>query len=118
LSLLGDQVIGVYDTDAKSLFVVADKGAFGPAARVTFAHEFNHALQDQHFALDSIAPKHSDNNDRSLAAHALIEGDAIMLQTLWAQQNLSEAELLDLLNTAGSDAGLAEAPLLVRTELL
>ena len=59
--------------------------AFGPAERMTYAHEFNHALQDQHFDLNKIAPKHPDSNDRSLAVHAVIEGDAIMLQTLWAQ---------------------------------
>ena len=31
LKLLNSQVIGVYDADAKSLFVVSDAGAFGPA---------------------------------------------------------------------------------------
>src|ERR1700704_3622266 len=67
LNLLTDQVIGVYDTDTRSLFVVNDQAGFGPAQRLTYAHEFNHALQDQHFNLDKLAPKHPDSNDRSLA---------------------------------------------------
>jgi hypothetical protein len=117
LNLLNDQVIGVYDPDAKALFVVSDQGAFGPAARITYAHEFNHALQDQYYDLNKIAPKHPDSNDRALAARGLIEGDAIMLQSLWAQQNLTHAELLELLS-GDSDTGLAEAPLIVRSELL
>ncbi|MCA1645979.1 MAG: hypothetical protein LC797_11120, partial [Chloroflexi bacterium] len=58
LDLLGDQVVGVYDADAKSLFVVADQVGFGPGERMTYAHEFNHALQDQYFDLNRIAPKH------------------------------------------------------------
>jgi hypothetical protein len=117
LNLLSDQVIGVYDPDAKALFVVSDQGAFGPAARLTYAHEFNHALQDQYFDLNKIAPKHPDSNDRALATRGLIEGDAIMLQSLWAQQNLTHSELLQLLS-GDSDTGLAEAPKIVRSELL
>jgi hypothetical protein len=117
LNLLNDQVIGVYDPDAKALFVVSDQGAFGPAARVTYAHEFNHALQDQHFDLNKIAPKHPDSSDRALAVRGLIEGDAILLQSMWAQQNLTHSELLQLL-AGDSDTGLAEAPLIVRSELL
>ena len=119
LDLLTDQVVGVYDTDLKSLFVVADQGPFGPSERITYAHEFNHALQDQHFDLDRIAPKHPASNDQSLAAHALVEGDAILLQTLWAGQYLSRQDLLDVArSSADSGDSLARVPAIVRAELL
>jgi hypothetical protein len=119
LNLLTDQVVGVYDSDAKSLVIVGDQGAFGPAERMTYAHEFNHALQDQHYDLNRLAPKHSDSNDHSMAVHGLIEGDAIMLQTLWAVANLSQDDLLQLARNADSgDGSLARVPLVVRTELL
>jgi hypothetical protein len=119
LDLLSDQVVGVYDSDAKSMFLLADQGPFGPAERMTYAHEFNHALQDQHYDLNKIAPKHPDSNDHSLAVHAVIEGDAIMLQTLWAQANLSQDDLIQLARGAGdSGDSLARVPLVVRTELL
>jgi hypothetical protein len=119
LNLLTDQVIGVYDPDAKSLFVVSDEGAFGPGARLTYAHEFNHALQDQHDDLNTLAPHHGITNDRSLAVHSLIEGDAVLLQTLWAQNNLSESDLMQLAHdSVAGDSSLAAAPLIVRTELL
>jgi hypothetical protein len=119
LNLLSDQVIGVYDSESKALFVVADQAGFGPGERMTYAHEFNHALQDQYYDLNKIAPKHPVSNDRSLAVHALIEGDAIMLQTLWAQSNLSQDDLIQLARvSAGSDDSLARVPLVIRTELL
>jgi hypothetical protein len=119
LGLLTDQVIGVYDTDTKSLFVVNDKPGFGPAERLTYAHEFNHALQDQHYNLDRLAPKHPDSNDHSLAVHALLEGDAVLLQSLWAAANLTQDELVELArSTGGSDDSLSRVPLIVRTELL
>ena len=34
---LNEQVIGVYDSDTRLLFVVSDQGSFGPAARLTYA---------------------------------------------------------------------------------
>src|SRR5712691_5250801 len=119
LSLLSDQVIGVYDSQSKALFVVAEEAGFGPGERMTYAHEFNHALQDQYYDLNKIAPKHPVSNDRSMAVHALIEGDAIMLQTLWAQSNLTQDDLIQLARgLAGSDDSLARVPMIVRTELL
>src|SRR5205823_4650629 len=48
LELYQGQVIGIYDPDDKQTYVVNDSG-FGAAARVTYAHEYNHALQDMHF---------------------------------------------------------------------
>jgi hypothetical protein len=119
LNLLSAQVVGVYDPDQKSMFVLADQGGFGPSERITYAHEFNHALQDQHFDLDKIAPKHPDSNDRSLAVHSVIEGDAVLLQTLWAQANVTQAELMDLARgSGGADNSLGRVPLIVRSELL
>ena len=119
LNLLSDQVIGVYDPDTKGLVVVGDEGPFGPAERITYAHEFNHALQDQYYDLNFLAPKHPDSNDRSLAVHALIEGDAVLLQTLWASAHLTQDDLLQMARgAAGGDDSLARVPLIVRTELL
>jgi hypothetical protein len=119
LNLLNDQVVGVYDPEAKSLFVVTDQAGFGPGQRLTYAHEFNHALQDQHYNLNKMAPKHHQNNDRSLAVHAVIEGDAVLLQALWAQTHLSLDDHAQLARSlAGSEDSLARVPLIVRTELL
>jgi hypothetical protein len=118
LDLYAEQVIGVYDPDDKAMFVVGE-GVFGPGQRLTFAHEFHHALQDQHYDLNRIAPPHPDSNDRSLAVHALIEGDAVLLQALWAASHLTQDELIELArDSAGGSEGLARAPLIVRTELL
>jgi hypothetical protein len=118
LNLLADQVIGIYDADARSLFVVSDQGGFGPAARITYAHEFNHALQDQYYDLKKLAPRHPESNDRSMAVHALIEGDAIMLQTIWAMKNMTPDDLTQLTRSSGSDDTLARVPLILRAELL
>lgn len=120
LGLLGDQVVGMYDPDSRSMVLLSgERQRFGASEKVTYAHEFNHALQDQHYDLNKIAPKHGESGDRSLAVHALLEGDAVMLQTLWATASLSSDEILELArDSAGSDNSLWRAPLIVRTELL
>ena len=119
IQLLQSQVIGVYDPDDKLMFVLDNAGSFGPAERITYAHEFNHALQDQYYDLNVVAPKHPVSNDRSLAAHAVVEGDSVLLQTLWAATNLTQDELLDVARgSATGDDTLSRVPLVVRTELL
>ena len=41
-------VAGFYANDEGKLYVVSKTGVPGPIERITFAHEYDHALQDQH----------------------------------------------------------------------
>lgn len=118
--LLGDQVAGFYRTDTRELYVVSRSGGVGVEEKVIFAHEFTHALQDQHFPLDPLTADAATEGDRALARTALIEGDATLLMTLWSQENLSFAELLALVGMAigPSQAGLADVPPFLRDSLL
>jgi hypothetical protein len=117
LDILQEQVIGVYGEDEKMMYIVADRASFGPEEKTTFAHEYTHALQDQHFDLRKLMPKHPTNDDRSLALQALIEGDAVLMQRLWAQQNLSQSEI-NQLGQGGGDSRLFSAPVFIREQLL
>jgi hypothetical protein len=118
LDVLQEQVIGVYNEDEKAMYLVANAAQFGPDEKDTFAHEFAHVLQDQYYDLAKLAPKHPDNDDRSLAMQALIEGDAVLIQRLWAQENLSAAELGQLGQGGSTDSKLLSAPLFIREQLL
>jgi hypothetical protein len=97
--------------------VSSDSGQFGPDEKDTFAHEYTHALQDQYFDLTALQPKHSDNDDRSLAIQALTEGDAVLMQRLWAQEKLSQDEI-NQLGQGGADSKLFSAPAFLRDQLL
>jgi hypothetical protein len=100
VELLGSQVAGFYSPDDKQLFVVSRTGAIGPVERVTFAHEYTHALQDQTFNLKALDISQIGQGDRGLARLSLIEGDAVTVQSIWTQQNLSPAEAIELLRAA------------------
>ena len=117
LEVLQEQVIGVYNEDEKAMYLVSDSAQFGPDEQDTFAHEFTHALQDQYFDLTRLAPKHPDNDDKSLAMQALIEGDAVLIQRLWAQENLTPDQL-NQLGQGGADSALFSAPVFIREQLL
>jgi hypothetical protein len=94
------QVLGYYDFDARRMVVVSDSGLTAEA-RITYAHEYTHALQDAAFdsgaAFDAVAGQH----DRELALLGLEEGDASVAMVLWAIGHLSSDEM----------AGITDSPL-------
>ncbi len=121
LTLLGSQVAGLYNPDDKTLYVVSRSGGIGPSEKTTFAHEFTHALQDQNFDLGSLHLDQVGQGDRSFARLALVEGDATLSMSYWQIQNLSQAELGQLLASAASDPStkvLLEMPPILREALL
>ena len=121
VDLLGSQVAGLYSPDDKSLYVVSRSGNLGPAEKTTFAHEFTHALQDQNFDLGTLKLDEIGSGDRSLGRLALAEGDAVLSQSAWQTQYLSQAELFELIAQSANDpssAQLLSMPAVLRDSLL
>ncbi len=102
LELIGSQVAGFYRPDDKKLYVVSRSGAVNGADKITFAHEYDHALQDANFDVFGDPEALRDKSDEALARAALYEGDATMLMSLWAIPNLTPAEFQEVL-AAGTD---------------
>lgn len=99
LELLGDQVLGFYDDVEKRMVVVSDTGV-DVEARITYAHEYTHALQDEAFGLDSLETDAVGEDDRGLARISLIEGDATVTMLSWILQHLSQGEILEYFSSA------------------
>ncbi len=119
LDLMGAQVAGFYDPKARTISVVARSGAIGAVEKETFAHEFDHALQDQAFGLAGIGTDTVGQGDRSLARLALVEGDASVLMTQWMLGNLDSAEISDIVKgDPQAEAELQKAPAILRESLL
>jgi hypothetical protein len=121
VDLLSSQVAGLYDPETSSLYVVSKEGTVGPVEQVFYAHEFDHALQDQQFDLQQLQENLTDQTDRQLARQALVEGDAYTLMSLWLVQNLTPAEMSEIL-AAGSDpetlAALERIPPIIKEQIL
>jgi len=78
LDLYTEQVAGLYDPRSKVLYVVQGSDTDIATLDFTVQHELVHALQDQYMNLDSVENLKGDD-DRSLAAAAVIEGQATLV---------------------------------------
>src|SRR5205807_2108958 len=92
LQFRGGLVLGQYDPETKQLYVVTGASTLGPLERVTAAHEYTHALQDQYFDLLRLRPRNTPDADRSLAVASLVEADASFVGERYANVVLSPAE--------------------------
>jgi hypothetical protein len=121
LDLLSGGVAGFYRQDQNTLYIVSKTGLPGVNERITFAHEYDHALQDQNTTVFTDQDGILDQTDRILARQAVYEGDATLLMTLWSVENfdLSDlAELLALGNDPEAAALLEGMPAILRETLL
>jgi hypothetical protein len=117
--LLGQAIAGYYSSKEKKMFVVGDPNAFGPEARLTLAHEFTHALQDQHFHLEDLRKTVKGKSDRSTAMTSLIEGDAVVSSLLYYRQFLSPADQASLAASSSSGPNpFATVPLVIKDSIL
>ncbi len=121
VEMLSGGVAGYYSFDEKTLYVVSRSGDVGANEKITFAHEFNHALQDQHYPIFKDQEKVTNRSDWLLARQAVYEGDSSLLMTLWASQNFKPEEFQDLLAQGLNDpssAMLERMPAILRETLL
>ena len=71
--------------------------------KVTFAHEYTHALQDSNFpGVFDVQADLLEESDQALARAAITEGDATLAMTYWMLPNLTPTDLQDVL-AAGTD---------------
>jgi len=121
LDLIDSQVAGFYRPDDKTLYVVSRTGTINGADRITFAHEYDHALQDANFNVFEGQDELLDETDQALARAAVYEGDATLLMLLWAGANLTREEFAEVQAAAAdpeSIAVLARTPAILVESLL
>ncbi len=119
LSLLVEQVAGYYDPRTREFYLADWIDLDGQ--KPVMAHELTHALQDQHFNLRRFEKWPDHDSDAELAAHALIEGDAMLLMTQYVIR--SPARQLAMIRSfltgeSGSTEQFDKAPRVLRESLL
>jgi hypothetical protein len=114
-SILQDQVAGYYDPRSKRLALVRDATAASPAiAEITLAHELTHALDDQVFGIHDVS---GATSDRALAYTALLEGDATLVMSLYAQKYISGTGLLGAALSSSNGGSVANLPPYIQSSL-
>jgi hypothetical protein len=84
------EILGFYDPTSNGLYVIGELDASDPTVKLTLAHEYAHAIQDQHF--DLLAAQEGDDSEASAAMDALIEGDATLVMAAYYYGFLNPAE--------------------------
>lgn len=121
VDLLESQVAGLYDAVTNGLYVRSEEGQVGPVERVFYAHEYDHALQDQAFDLEALFDGLDGRTDEALARQSLVEGDAYVLMTYWLQQHLTGPELSEVIAQSADPEALAaleRIPPIVQAQVL
>ena len=93
IDLYVSQLGGYYDPEQKH-FVMA--GWMPAMLQVPIAvHELTHALQDQHFNLDTFLDHDNHTTDQLLARSALVEGDATAVMIDYTRGQIGQGSLRD-----------------------
>lgn len=99
LDFYEEQVAGYYDTEVEKMYVIGSR--WGGAERLTYAHEYVHALQDQTYDLEDGLGYNDEvcleDSERCAALSALIEGDATLVEEQWWQSYSTQQDYEDLL---------------------
>lgn len=118
IKLLTEQVAGYYDPKAQQFYLADWIDLEGQ--KPVMAHELTHALQDQHFNLKRFENWPKGDSDAELAAHALIEGDAMLAMTLYMAKHplVALAFTRSLRSQENATEQLKRAPRALRESLL
>ena len=92
MELLGEGILGFYDSEDERLYVVKDAGGLEPHEERTYVHEMVHGIQQQHFDIKAMREALEGNSDAKLALRALIEGDATLGTARYAVEYMTPAE--------------------------
>lgn len=121
--LLNEQVAGFYDNDLKEMYIVQGESFAGPE-RLTFAHEYTHALQDQKYDIEN-GLKYSEDiceedTERCAAVQALLEGDASSVELDWFANYASGEEQMQVLDyyTSYSSPVYDSAPAFLKEDFI
>ena len=79
LDLYTEQIAGFYDPENDEFVIISNDDDFGGIEQLTHAHEFVHALQDQHFDLEALEDE-SLTSEEVFAMQAFVEGEATLVQ--------------------------------------
>ncbi len=78
IDLLTEQIAGLYDPKAHEFYVADWIPVDDDQQRVVMAHELTHALEDQHFQIETWAKAARPNDDAELARESVLEGSAMV----------------------------------------
>jgi hypothetical protein len=94
-------IAGFYLPGTEEIYVITGDYSVGAMEQIVFAHEYGHALVDQHFDLETLGLDVTgdlESTDRLLGVKALVEGDATLVEEQWIYAHITQADALEIWN--------------------
>lgn len=128
IDLFTEEIAGFYDPRDKKLYIARAQVGKTKLNELLMAHEIDHALQDQHFALHKFLKPNKRESDAAVARQALIEGDGtalmfeFMMQKMgmdkpWADTRTTDA-MIAKMATSKKSAAAGRIPLVLSEGML
>lgn len=100
LELYSEQIAGFYDHETDEMYIVQGESFQGPE-RLTYAHEYQHVLQDQNYDIENGLNYNEEacevESERCAAIQALMEGDASLTELSWFQSYATDEDRKQIL---------------------
>jgi hypothetical protein len=101
VELYSEQIAGFYDDETREMVVIQGEEFAGPE-RMTYAHEYTHALQDAQYNFNDGLKLNEENcevdSEYCAAVTALVEGDASFTETQWFLEHASLKDKQEVLS--------------------
>ena len=94
-------IAGFYLPETEEIYIITGDYSVGAMEQIIFAHEYGHALVDQHFDLETLGLDVTgalESTDRLLGIKALVEGDATLVEEQWIYAHITQADALEIWN--------------------
>ena len=120
LSLYREQVIGLFDSEERQLYIVSDADEIRALDEITYAHEFTHGLQQQHFDIHSAKKSLEGNSDQALAYRGVVEGDATLAERIYLFQQMDDEQRAQIAEDAAAldSTPFESAPHVIQREFI
>jgi hypothetical protein len=115
---LGAQVAGFYEPETGELVVRTSGQDLSAFDKIALAHELEHALADQRLELPIPEDSIPGQKDSEVASLAVVEGDAVLTQILFAARLPLEEQLIDPPAIADAQAQMTQFPQYLQQEVL
>jgi hypothetical protein len=100
LELYSEQIAGFYDHETNEMYIVQGESFQGPE-RLTYAHEYQHVLQDQNYDIENGLNYNEEacevESERCAAIQALMEGDASLTELSWFKSYATDEDRKQIL---------------------
>lgn len=105
------QISSLYVAEEEQILLVTGRGPVSTEDELAVVRALAHALQDQHFDLETLAPCRP-TTDATRALKALVEGDAILTTARYAEPEADQEQMNQLAEMAADAEEPSYAPLI------